>query len=132
MNHLVGMGIEACLLNIQQRRNKFFVNINGQDFEVTEEGFLVGSENFCDGWILTVAADEGIKTITQEHLTVIEKLRKYYQGKGVSPVSRVFTKVTGVTMKRIYELFPSGPIKGACKMAGIPKPEPEPAPALKF
>jgi sulfur relay (sulfurtransferase) DsrC/TusE family protein len=25
-------------------------------------------------------------------------------------------------VKEIYELFPSGPAKGACKVAGLPKP----------
>ena len=28
----------------------------------------------------------------------------------------------GMTLDEIYELFPSGPGKGACKMAGLPKP----------
>ena len=35
---------------------------------------------------------------------------------------RIFSKVTGYPLKKIYELFPSGPGKGACKMAGLPKP----------
>ena len=28
----------------------------------------------------------------------------------------------GYKLKEVYELFPSGPGKGACKMAGLPKP----------
>lgn len=35
---------------------------------------------------------------------------------------RVLSKVTKFKLKHIYELFPSGPGKGACKMAGLPKP----------
>ena len=35
---------------------------------------------------------------------------------------RILSKVTGYKLKEIYELFPSGPGKGACKMAGLPKP----------
>ncbi|MCK5071467.1 MAG: TusE/DsrC/DsvC family sulfur relay protein, partial [Desulfocapsa sp.] len=35
---------------------------------------------------------------------------------------RILSKTTGFPLKRIYELFPSGPGKGACKMAGLPKP----------
>jgi len=34
----------------------------------------------------------------------------------------VLCKKTGFKLKKIYELFPSGPAKGACKMAGLPKP----------
>jgi tRNA 2-thiouridine synthesizing protein E len=36
---------------------------------------------------------------------------------------RSMCKSTGVPLKRIYELFPSGPAKGACKLAGLPKPD---------
>jgi dissimilatory sulfite reductase related protein len=35
---------------------------------------------------------------------------------------RKVTKDTGFPLKRIYELFPTGPAKGACKLAGLPKP----------
>ena len=38
------------------------------------------------------------------------------------PMVRILSKVTGFKLKHIYELFPSGPGKGACKMAGLPKP----------
>ena len=36
---------------------------------------------------------------------------------------RSICKTTGVPLKQIYELFPSGPAKGACKLAGLPKPD---------
>jgi tRNA 2-thiouridine synthesizing protein E len=36
---------------------------------------------------------------------------------------RSICKTTGLPLKRIYELFPSGPAKGACKLAGLPKPD---------
>jgi tRNA 2-thiouridine synthesizing protein E len=49
-------------------------------------------------------------------------LRDYYEKNGIAPMVRVLSKVTGFKLKHIYELFPSGPGKGACKMAGLPKP----------
>ena len=33
---------------------------------------------------------------------------------------RKLCKQSGVTLKRIYELFPAGPAKGACRVAGMP------------
>jgi dissimilatory sulfite reductase related protein len=33
---------------------------------------------------------------------------------------RKLCKETGFQLKYIYELFPSGPAKGACKIAGLP------------
>jgi len=36
---------------------------------------------------------------------------------------RKICKNTGLKLKYIFELFPSGPAKGACKLAGLPKPD---------
>jgi tRNA 2-thiouridine synthesizing protein E len=36
---------------------------------------------------------------------------------------RKICKTTGFQLKYIYELFPSGPAKGAAKIAGLPKPD---------
>jgi len=36
---------------------------------------------------------------------------------------RSVCKTTGFPLMRIYDLFPSGPAKGACKLAGLPKPD---------
>jgi len=35
---------------------------------------------------------------------------------------RKMCKDTGLDLKKIYALFPSGPAKGACKLAGLSKP----------
>jgi tRNA 2-thiouridine synthesizing protein E len=32
-------------------------------------------------------------------------------------------QATGFSLMQIYDLFPSGPAKGACKVAGLPKPD---------
>ena len=41
----------------------------------------------------------------------------------MAPMVRSVCKETGLSLRRIYELFPSGPAKGACKLAGLPKPD---------
>jgi tRNA 2-thiouridine synthesizing protein E len=35
---------------------------------------------------------------------------------------RKLCKETGFPLKKVYEMFPSGPAKGACKVAGLAKP----------
>jgi dissimilatory sulfite reductase related protein len=35
---------------------------------------------------------------------------------------RKICKDLGIDMKKLYELFPTGPAKGACKLAGLSKP----------
>ena len=40
----------------------------------------------------------------------------------MAPMIRKLCKTTGFKLKEIYDLFPSGPAKGARKVAGLPKP----------
>jgi len=41
----------------------------------------------------------------------------------LAPMIRLLCQETGFSLRKIYELFPSGPAKGACKVAGLPKPD---------
>jgi len=43
--------------------------------------------------------------------------------KKLAPMVRKVCKNSGFQLKYIFELFPSGPAKGACKLAGLPKPD---------
>lgn len=97
---------------------------SGLRIEVNEEGFVVRP----DEWSKEIAgilarAGEGIGALTAEHWSVIDFIRSHYLENGQAPTVRKLCKVTGLSLKRIYELFPSGPAKGACMVAGIPKPE---------
>ena len=60
--------------------------------------------------------------LTDEHWEVINYLRGYYAEFGVAPMVRKMLRDTGKSNAEIYELFPSGPGKGACKIAGLLKP----------
>ncbi|MDG4475324.1 TusE/DsrC/DsvC family sulfur relay protein [Thiovibrio frasassiensis] len=96
---------------------------NGSSFTVDEDGFLTGNMDAWDqNWVDYVKGVEGIGEMTDEHHKVIDTLRDYYKKNGIAPMVRILSKTTGFPLKRIYELFPSGPGKGACKMAGLPKP----------
>ncbi len=94
----------------------------GKTFTVDEDGFIDSYANWCPEWVQYVKSQEGIEELTEDHKKIIEVLRDYYEKNGIAPMVRVLSKVTGFKLKQIYELFPSGPGKGACKMAGLPKP----------
>ena len=98
------------------------VEEGGASFEVDEDGFLLDFNSFNQNWIEYVRKQEGIETISEEHQQVIDVLQDYYKKNGIAPMVRVLSKLTKFKLKHIYELFPSGPGKGACKMAGLPKP----------
>ena len=98
------------------------VEFMGQSFEVDEDGFLLKFEEWSPEWVDYVKDSEGISELSDDHNKVIEFLQDYYKKNGIAPMVRILSKVTGFKLKQIYELFPSGPGKGACKMAGLPKP----------
>jgi len=100
--------------------------IEGKDrkIEVNEEGFLVNPKEW-DKEVAELLAkkEEGIEVLTEEHWAVINYIRNYYLEKNLAPIVRKVCQTTGFQLKYIYELFPSGPAKGACKVAGLPKPD---------
>jgi tRNA 2-thiouridine synthesizing protein E len=98
------------------------VQVKGREIELDEDGFLVNPEDWCEEMVAHFASAEDVKELTENHWKVIRYLRDYYKKFGVAPMVRKLCKDTGFTLKEIYELFPSGPAKGACKLAGLPKP----------
>lgn len=97
---------------------------NGQNVELNEEGFLVDPSLWNEELALLLAkAEEGLDQLTEDHWSVIRFIRGHFIEHNSAPMVRSMCKGTGVPLKRIYELFPSGPAKGACKLAGLPKPD---------
>ena len=82
-------------------------------------------------WSKEIAADianeEGLR-LTDEHWEVINLLRNHYRLHGhdrsgprlLSALEEPFGARGG--KKRLYELFPGGPINQGCRIAGIPVP----------
>lgn len=92
------------------------------EVEVDEDGFIIEPECWNEDVARAFAVAEGIEELIDEHWRVINYLRDYYQQFQVAPMISKLCKETGCSLKRIYELFPAGPAKGACKVAGLPKP----------
>jgi TusE/DsrC/DsvC family sulfur relay protein len=100
------------------------IDVNGKKLELSEEGFLVDPGQWDDAVAVFLAkSEEGLETLSEEHWAVIRFIRNHYQETNLAPMVRSICKTTGLQLKRIYELFPSGPAKGACKLAGLPKPD---------
>lgn len=97
------------------------IEYDGHSFEVDDEGFLSDFKNWNDKWAEYACQNEEIE-LTDEHWTVIKALQDYYREHGIPPMVRLISRLTGLKLKYIYELFPSGPGRGACKIAGLGKP----------
>jgi TusE/DsrC/DsvC family sulfur relay protein len=90
--------------------------------EVDEDGFMQEPDKWNQDVAAALATTEGVSEMTDEHWKVVNYLREYYLKFGIAPMIRKVCKETGFPLKKIYELFPSGPAKGACKVAGLAKP----------
>ena len=90
--------------------------------EVDEDGFITNPDEWNEDIGRALATTEGVDELTEDHWKVANYLRNYYLEYGVAPMIRKLCKETGFKLKQIYELYPSGPAKGACKVAGLPKP----------
>lgn len=90
--------------------------------EVDEDGFMEKPEIWNERIALGLASTEGLENLSEAHWKVVNYLRSYYQKFGIAPMIRKLCKETGYSLKEIYALFPSGPAKGACKVAGLAKP----------
>ena len=106
------------------------IEVNGTAYETDEEGYLVNIAdwNEVDQIANEIAKSENVD-MTPSHWEVVNFLRDYYNEYQIAPAVRVLTKAIGKQLgpdkgnsKYLYELFPYGPAKQACKIAGLPKP----------
>ncbi|HOE05975.1 MAG TPA: TusE/DsrC/DsvC family sulfur relay protein [Bacteroidales bacterium] len=99
------------------------LEIEGKVFEVDGDGFLQNPQVWNDDVARMFARYDGIEEMNEQHWAVVRIIRQNFEEKGMAPMVRVICKETGLKLKDIYELFPLGPARGACRIAGLPKPD---------
>jgi dissimilatory sulfite reductase related protein len=104
------------------------IEVNGKSYETDEEGYLVNLADWNKEVAEHIAQTENVN-MTDQHWEVVDFLREYYDEYQIAPAVRVLTKAIGKKLgpekgnsQYLYELFPYGPAKQACKIAGLPKP----------
>ncbi len=102
--------------------------LNDIAVESDEEGYIKEIGLWDRDLAELIAKEENIE-MTDDHWEVVNFLRNYYEEYQIAPAIRVLTKAIKKSMgadkgnsKYLYELFPYGPAKQACKIAGLPKP----------
>ena len=103
-------------------------SVNGSNIAADEEGYITDISVWSEDLANTIAETENID-MSDDHWEVVNFLRDYYEEYQIAPAVRVLTKAVKRTLgadkgnsKYLYELFPYGPAKQACKIAGLPKP----------
>ncbi|MDK9694803.1 MAG: TusE/DsrC/DsvC family sulfur relay protein [Siculibacillus sp.] len=89
------------------------------------EGYLLDPADWSEDFARIAAGEEGIE-LTEEHWSVVRFMRAWQEHHQVSPDARFamkhLTAEFGAPRNRLFELFPYGYVKQACKIAGMRRP----------
>jgi dissimilatory sulfite reductase related protein len=104
------------------------MDFQGKTYEIDEDGYLVNLDDWNKDVAGHIATLEEID-MSEAHWEVVNFLRDYYAKYQIAPMIKILVKEIGKVMgpekgntKYLYELYPGGPAKQACKIAGLPKP----------
>ncbi|TAK44408.1 MAG: TusE/DsrC/DsvC family sulfur relay protein [Betaproteobacteria bacterium] len=92
------------------------------------EGYLTDPADWNEAVAQALARHEGVE-LTEEHWAVIGFMRHYYEAHAVPADARFAIRFLADerghganARKRLFELFPYGYVKQACKIAGMRRP----------
>lgn len=104
------------------------IELNGRRYATDEEGYLADLSTWNKELAQHLAQLDDCH-LEASHWEVIDFLREYYAEYQIAPAVRILTKFIAKKLgkdkgnsKYLYQLFPYGPAKQACKYAGLPKP----------
>ena len=90
------------------------------------EGYLVDPGDWNEDVAQALAAEENI-TLNDDHWDAIRFMREFYEENQVAADARFVIKHLSQRMgkeahKKLFELFPYGYVKQACKISGMRRP----------
>lgn len=104
--------------------------VNGKTIELSEAGWLLNLDEWSEELAAEIAMNEKVPELTEEHWNIINMAREYFADNGTVAEPRLFSKMMKKeygadhsSQKYIYSLFPTGLIKCANKIAGLPRPK---------
>jgi len=94
-----------------------------------EEGYLIDPDDWTPELAVLLAAEEGLE-LTDEHWVILTYVREYFTAHQITPdirhVAKFLAESSGCDKKagkqKIFDLFPYGYVKQACKIAGMMRP----------
>jgi len=102
--------------------------VDDQLVETDPNGYLLRLDDWSADIANAIAESEDIK-LTEDHWEIVNFLRRYYSEFGIAPNVRTLIKALAKkydeeksNSKHLYNLFPKGPSRQGCKIAGLPLP----------
>jgi len=104
------------------------LTLDGVVLETTDDGFLRDAKQWNRNVADELARLESIE-VTDAHWEILLYIRDYYRQFQHLPNARMFVAAIRKQFgeekgnsRYLQKLFPQGPLKYACKIAGLPKP----------
>lgn len=86
------------------------------------EGFLKAITSWNRETAEALAEANDIGPLTEDHWRIIEFVKRYYDEHGMGPPVVKIGKAVGLSAAEICRLFPCGVVRGAYRLAGLPRP----------
>ena len=97
-------------------------HVDGDQSTLDEDGFLKTMSEWNPAIAQVLAEENDIGPLNDDHWAVIEYVKGYYQEFGTGPPVVKISKATGLSRKEVCDLFPCGVVRGAYRLAGLPRP----------
>ena len=96
------------------------VKLGRKEYQVDDGGFLVDYQHWDEDFAKETASEVKIEgELTREHWDVINFIRKTFEETGKCPLVYETCRQNGLRLKGLRDLFPTGYLRGACKLSGI-------------
>jgi len=99
------------------------MEVGDKEISLDNDGFMLDPQKWDDEVACTIATDEGIEEMSDEHWAIVNFIRDYWKKHDLAPPVRMICQELGMGVRQIYKLFTSGLARGACRIAGLPKPD---------
>ena len=96
--------------------------VQASDPNLDEDGFLRTMLGWTRSMAQTLAENNDIGPLTEDHWKVIEFVKGYYETHATGPPVVKICKATRLSRTEICRLFPCGVARGAYRLAGLPRP----------
>jgi TusE/DsrC/DsvC family sulfur relay protein len=104
-----------------------FIEFSGRRLALDRHGYLCDQADWCEALAEHLAGLDQV-VLGADHWRVLRFLRDHHARHGEPPRMRVLVAALAPQLgdhgsRALYRLFPQGPIRQACRYAGLPRPE---------
>ena len=96
------------------------LNVGNRSIHVDNDGYLKNFDEWDEHVARALAQREGIE-LGEEHMEIVRFVRDFFAEHKTAPMLTYLTRKSGVSFRRLHQMFGKQPGKRAAKLAGLPK-----------